>query len=296
MVLTVTQEEYINGVVAAYKDHLKVAGFEFVSPETPTPPNEYLSLSDEVPEKEYKEVLEKGYRGVCGSLIWPSRFAHKELAFGCSMLCRVMSKPSHRAWNFGMQMIAWLRDNKKRGTRYRSDYNEHGLVASCDSSNKPDPHDGRVQHSHDVKWMGGCIGDVSQKLKHIGYGSPANEWMAIRWCAARVIKFRNLFEELGLYEVIDKPTKIYCDNNVAIHWLKTGKITDGNQYMALAYHQPREWERDGEIETCAVDTFDNTSDLGSKPNSVEEFARHLPVKMGYARWKITLPRPTMSFT
>ena len=296
MVLTITQEEYIKGVVEAYKEHIKVAGFEHLSPETPTPPNEYLSLDDEVEEQEWKRVLERGYRGVCGSLIWPSRFAHKELAYGCSLLCRVMSKPSERAWQFGMQMIAWLRDNAKRGMRFRSDFDEHGLVASCDSSNKPDPHDGRVQHSHNVKWMGGTIGDVSNKLKHLGYGSPANEYMALRWCAARVIKFRNLFEELGLYEVIDKPTKIYCDNNVAIHWLKTGKITDGNQYMQLAYHQPREWERMGLIVTCAIDTIDNTSDLGTKPNSAEEFKRHLPVKMGYARWEIKFPRPTMTFT
>ena len=78
-----------------------------------------------------------------------------------------------------------------------------------------------------------------------GDGSPANEYMAIRWAASKVRKFRNLLQELGHTNVIQLPTKVYCDNNTAIHWLKTGKITDGNQYLDLAYHQPREWEREG---------------------------------------------------
>ena len=54
--------------------------------------------------------------------------------------------------------------------------------------------------------------------------------LAIRWAASTAVKFRNLFQELGLTEVIEKPTRIYVDNNVAVHWLKTGKITTGNQY------------------------------------------------------------------
>ena len=74
---------------------------------------------------------------------------------------------------------------------------------------------------------------LSSKHAHAGWGSPANEYMAIRWAAVSVMKFRNLFEELGLHEVIEEPTKIYVDNNTAIHWVKTGKITPGNQYLDL---------------------------------------------------------------
>ena len=78
-----------------------------------------------------------------------------------------------------MQMVAWRRDHKARGMRFRSDNNEHGLVASCDASNKTDKHDSKCQRSDVIQWCGGTIGMGSAKNAHTGYDSPANEYMAI---------------------------------------------------------------------------------------------------------------------
>ena len=108
--------------------------------------------------------------------------------------------------------------------------------------------------------------------------------------------FRNLFSEVGLHDQIELPTKVYCDNNTAIQWVKTGKITGGNQYLDLAYHQPREWERDGDIKLMAVHSMDNTSDLMTKPCGKKEYDAHLMVLCGYDKWVIKYPRETMSFT
>ena len=120
--------------------------------------------------------------------------------------------------------------------------------------------------------------------------------MAIRWTAVAVMKFRNLFEELGIHEVIKEPTEIYVDNNTAIHWVKTGKITPGNQYLDLAYHQVQEWERAGHLIVLAIHTKDNISDIGSKPYGEEEFAVFYPVLCGREKWVIKFPRNTMTFT
>ena len=137
---------------------------------------------------------------------------------------------------------------------------------------------------------------TSAKHPHCGYGSPANEYMAIRWASSKVRKFRNLFSELHLFKPIELPTKIYVDNNTAIHWVKTGKITDGNQYMNLAYHMPREWESDGSIQILGVHTGDNVADLGSKPCGPAEYAKFLMVLCGYVKWIIKNPRQTMPLT
>lgn len=295
-VMTLTQEEFIDGLVGAYKEQLKAAGWETRSPVTPVPKGEYLSLSDETPEEEWQAVTKWGFKAVCGSLLWVSRFAHKEIGQGISVCCRVMSKPSKKAWAHAMQMLAWLRAHKLRGIRYRSDNNTHGLVVTCDASNKPDPHDGKCQQSFAVMWMGGTIASLSQKLNHIGYGSPANEQMTLRAASSKVIKFRNMFEELGLFDVIAEPTKIYCDNDTAISWVKTGKITDGNQYLALSYHQPRQWEKAGQITICGVHTKDNFSDLGTKPCGPDEYEEFLMTFCGYKPWVIKHPRNTMTFT
>lgn len=95
------------------------------------------------------------------------------------------------------------------------------LVSMCDASNLADLKDSRCQHCDVLQWCGGTVPMLSSKHAHAGWGSPANEYMAIRWAAVSVMKFRHLFEELGLHEVIKEPTKIYVDNNTAIHWVKT---------------------------------------------------------------------------
>lgn len=296
-IMTLTQEEYIDGLVAAWNDHAVAAGFkEHDCPDTPVPAGELLSLADDTPEVEWKTVEKRGYKAVCGGLIWVSRFAHKEIAEGISVCCRVMSKPSEKAWRHCMQMVAWLRSQKTRGMRFRSDRNEHGLVSLCDASNKPDPHDSRVHHGNILQWKGGTCAALSEKHTRSVYGTPAGEYMAIRAAAAKVKFFRNLFSEVGLHDQIELPTKVYCDNNTAIQWVKTGKITGGNQYLDLAYHQPREWERDGDIKLMAVHSMDNTSDLMTKPCGKKEYDAHLMVLCGYDKWVIKYPRETMSFT
>ena len=99
---------------------------------------------------------------------------------------------------------------------------------------------------------------------------------------------------MGLKEIVKEPTKCYVDNNVAIHWVKTGKITEGNQYLELSYHQPRCWEKEGKIIIRGVDTKDIVSDLGSKPCGPDEYTRFLMVMCGYETWVIHNPRSTMT--
>ena len=82
------------------------------------------------------------------------------------------------------------------------------------------------------------------------------------------------------------------DNNTAIHWVKAGKITPGNQYLDLAYHQVREWERTGYLIALAIHTKDNISDIGSQPCGEDEFAVFYPVLCGREKWVIKLPRIT----
>ena len=191
--LRLTQAEFIDGLVGAYQDHMAEAGWDRAVPDCPTQAGLWLSLNDQVTDIETAAVSKRGYKALVGSLLWVSRFCHKELAVGVSLACRVMSRPSELAWKNCMQMLAWLRAHRHRGIEFRSDETVHGLVATTDASNKPDPKDSRCQGGYDVHWCGGPISVHSSKLKHPGYGSPANEYMAIRAAVCTVAKFRYVF-------------------------------------------------------------------------------------------------------
>ena len=97
-------------------------------------------------------------------------------------------------------------------------------------------------------------------------------------------------------EPISEPTIIYCDSNVAINWVKTGKISKGNHYLDVDWHQPREWEQDGHIIIMGLDTFDMLTDIGTKACEEVEFSRFLLPLKGHVVWVITRPRKTMTFT
>ena len=105
-----------------------------------------------------------------------------------------------------------------------------------------------------------------------------------------------MFKELGQLRPIASPTIVYCDSNVAVHWVKTGKISKGNHYYDIDWHQPREWERDGSIIIKGLDTSDMITDIGTKACTKEEFERLLLPMKGHEAWKITKPRHTMTFT
>ena len=76
-------------------------------------------------------------------------------------------------------------------------------------------------------------------------------------------------------------TVILSDSVTAIDWAKFGKITPGNNYLALGYHQTREWRKEGEIKPDHVRGWDNISDMGAKPVKKQAIDRLLMYYVGY---------------
>ena len=64
---------------------------------------------------------------------------------------------------------------------------------------------------------------------------------------------------------MEEPTTIFSDNVTAIDWAKFGKITPGNNGLALVYHQVQEWVENNTVAPEDIREWDNISDLGTKP-------------------------------
>ena len=64
---------------------------------------------------------------------------------------------------------------------------------------------------------------------------------------------------------MEEPTTIFSDSVTAIDWATFGKITPRNNYLALAYHQVREWVETNTVKPVHIMGWDNISDLGTKP-------------------------------
>ena len=91
-------------------------------------------------------------------------------------------------------------------------------------------------------------------------------------------------------------TRLGLHSNRHIQWQRNsyrlvlgqvwGEITPGNNYLALGYHQTREWITEGEINPDHVRRWNNISDMGTKPVEKQVIDRLLMYYVGY---QSTLP-------
>jgi len=228
------------------------------------------SVSDEVPTAESQAVLAAGYQCAMGMLLWASRRVYTGCRVGGSLLCRVMSRPSWKAFYEAMGMIQWMYEHRTTGIRFTRGVNlvPMGMV---DASNKPDPKDGKCQFGYVFMFMGGPIMDLSKKLRHIGLSSEHNEYMALAFAHQGLVWLRQLLTELGFAQLVEKPTIMWEDNKPAITLSQEDIVTQGNQYMYLPYHFNKEVQEEGLSDVRYVASGNNLADLLTKCVGVKEF-------------------------
>ena len=197
---------------------------------------------------------------------------------------------------------------------FRSDGNMQ-VYAECDASNKQDCKDGLVMYGFRVVLANAPIITQSTKLKNVGFGTPATEFMGManaidkegleakladimdstideeqledargmttRWTGASVVWLRTLLTEIGMQDMIKDPSVVFSDSSGAIDWMKFGKITPGNNYILLAYHQVSEFAKSKQILPTWKRGQFNCSDLLTKASTVQDVKRLLPKFLGY---------------
>ena len=174
-----------------------------------------------------------------------------------------MAKPSWKAFQALMHMIKWMEQNKARGIKFTAGVNTVPLWLA-DASNNPDPADGKCQYGVSCMFMGGPILEHSKKLKHVGLSSQHNEYMAMAFANQSIVWMRQLFEEMGLTELIAKPFVLLADNKPANILSKEDIISSGNQYIYLPCHFNKEVQEMGFSAVSYVASADNISDLMTK--------------------------------
>jgi site-specific DNA-cytosine methylase len=250
---------FIEGMYDAFKQHMPVK-----IPVDPVPPKLFLSKGDAISEAESAAVIKAGYQAAVGMTLWAVRHCHDIGKPGVSMCCRVMAKPSWRAFNAVMQLICWLYNNRTEGIRFSAGGNRH-LIGFVDASNKPDLlHDGICQWGCVFMWMGGPVCDISKKLRQVGLSSEHNEYMAMYYAHQQLIWIRQLLQEMGLTELVSLPTVMFADNKAANILSREDVVTHGNQYVALAYHFNKEVQEQAMSTVHFVKSDNNISDMMSK--------------------------------
>ena len=65
-----------------------------------------------------KEIMNRGYQKVVGSLLWAQRNCYPECSIGVQYLCRQMSSPTEEAWRGAMHMVSYLKGARDYGIKF----------------------------------------------------------------------------------------------------------------------------------------------------------------------------------
>ena len=256
-------------------------------PTVPITPGTFLSKGDAGKDaEEQKAVQEMGYQKLCGILIWACRGTFPECSFAVSQLCKLMSCPSYKCFDRGIQLLAYMYSVRKRGIVFRGDGNPEPIIM-CDASFKVDPYTGKTQYGIHVLLYGGPIVVVSKKIPHVSLSTPHAELCAMNYAARTAAWLSNIFTELGLPFL--ERLLLLGDNTVAILNASEDIVSEKNKYIQLSYYYIREREEHLEIHHMRTDKL--IPDIHTKAVPPNTLAKLIGYATGTAEEPFTFLRP-----
>jgi hypothetical protein len=256
-------------------------------PSTPLPPGIFISkLNAGKYEEEIKAVQDMGYMSLCGKLIWACRGSFPETAFAVSQVCKLMSCPSFKVFELGIQVLAYMYKVRHRGIVFRSDGNPEPIILS-DASFKIDPFSGKTQYGTHVLLYGGPIIVVSKKIPHVSLSTPHAELCAMNYAARTGAWLSNIFTEIGL--PIKSKILLLGDNSVAILNATEDIVSEKNKYVQLSYYYVR--ERGEFLEICHLGSPKLLADLHTKAVAPQTLSDLVGYATGTASEPFRFKRP-----
>jgi len=287
-ILDLTQPDFIDTTTKQFEKH-----FPKREVNTPFPASTLLhKLLDEPNDEVSHELIVRGYQRLGGSLLWAARNCHPDISFGVNNICRLMGKPTERAWKCAIHILKYISKSKTRGIRFKSNGNPMP-ICYYDASNKGDPSDGKSQWGFVIFLFDGPVSWGSKKHNHVGLSSTHNEYMALCQASKEVVWLRKLLKEVGYMKENEPPTPMIGDNANATIYSREDLITPGNKFIIQDYHFARECMQRGEICTRQVDTSMNFSDVFTKGVSRQTIERLGPILFGHGGGLPTPPDPPL---
>ena len=277
---SITQRGFVDDLYDLYAKHMK----RKIHPTTPFPPGMFLAAvkKEEQDPVMSKEIMNRGYQKVVGSLLWAQRNCYPECSIGVQYLCRQMSSPTEEAWRGAMHMVSYLKGARDYGIKFtRCD--KPRLSVYYDASNKSDINDGVACAGHVAMLLGGPIEWCARKLPADSPGQSAhhNEYMALSQASKTTQWLRSLLIEMDFGDWVSGPTKVYGDNDAATQLAREDILTIQNRYYAKDAHFSKKAFQHGLTNPVRVPGTENLADGLTKALPRAAIDKLTPMLKGY---------------
>ena len=255
--ITFSQNAYVDTILERF--HLTDAKAAL----TPMDAGAVLS-TDQSPttEAERETMQDVPYQRAIGSLMYAATSTRPDITFALAILSQFMRNPGRTHWEAAKHAMRYLKGSANLGLTLGT--SDTILEAYVDADWASQPH--RYSMSGYVILLhGGPVAWSTRKQSIIALSTAEAEYIALMAVAREVLYLQALLGEL--YEPVNLPTPINCDNQSAIALASNGKFHARTKHIDIRFHFVRDCVKNGIFELVYCPTEENVADIFTKPLS-----------------------------
>ena len=238
-----------------------------------------LSLS-QCPHSDIEKAQMKNvpYASALGSIMYAQVCTRPDIAFATGLLGRYQSNPGHDHWVVAKKVMRYLKRTKDYMLIYKH-VQDLQLVGYSDSDFAGCQDEKKSTTGYIFKLAGGAVSWKSEKQKSIASSTMQAEFVACFSATTQAIWLQNLIKELTVFDFVDRPIQLYCDNNSAVLFINNNRGLKGSKHMEVKYLTIKEKVQNGDVAVEHISTVDMIADPLTKGLCPCVFDRHV-INMG----------------
>ncbi|KAM1128224.1 hypothetical protein ACFX15_037517 [Malus domestica] len=236
---------------------------------------------------EVKKMQAKPYASLIGSLMYATICTRPDIAFIVGMLGRFQENPGEAHWVAAKKVLRYLQRTKTHMLVYGRT-NSLELMGYTDSDLAGDVDDRKSTGGYIFILNGGAVSWKSAKQTVIATSTMEVEFVACFEGMKQAAWLKNFLTDLKIVNSVQKPVKMFCDNNSAVFFAKNNKRTSASRLMDVKFLKVREQVKKRVIEVQHISTTMMIADPLTKALSIGEFKKHVSsmgVLEGFDQWE-----------
>src|ERR1700678_431442 len=213
-------------------------------------------------DSEKKEMADKHYRSVLGSVMWGQLATCPDLSFSVSLLACFQANPGIEHWRVLLHVIGYIKNTIDYGLTYSRD-SDISPTAFVDADYGGCKDTRRSTSGHIFTMAGGPVTWSSKRQATVALSTVKAEYVAMSRCAQQMVWMQNWLSEVKMR--FSTPSILRGDNRGAITLTKNTRDHGKVKHIDIRHHYIRELVQSGVIIIEQVSSSNNLADLFTKP-------------------------------
>lgn len=228
--------------------------------------------ASQCPRNQYElnEMKTKPYASAVGSLQYAQVCTRPDLAFVTGLLGRFQSNPGLEHWKLVKKVLRYLQGTKGLMLSYRRSESLQ-IVGYSDSDFAKD--NTKSTSGYVFTLAGGAISWKSSKQTITAGSTMYAEFIACYEATGQVNWLKKFIPGLKVVDSIEKPLKLYCDNEPAVMYAHNNQSSGAAKHIDIKYYVVKDKVRDQTISLEHIKTERMLADpltKGLPPNVFKE--------------------------